>query len=152
MAVNRREIFTDVTKRIQQFPGPYVGYVKNSGDINRMGRLFVFIPSLHGEYDEIGKQQENQLIPVSYCSPFAGQTPLSDTTEGQKQFSNTQKSYGFWMVPPDIDTKVLVMFADGHVDDYEAALMRKIIGLFHLTGKDSAKAKENALASINNQS
>ena len=116
MAVNRREIFTDVTKRIQQFPGPYVGYVKNSGDINRMGRLFVFIPSLHGEYDEIGKQQENQLIPVSYCSPFAGQTPLSDTTEGQKQFSNTQKSYGFWMVPPDIDTKVLVMFADGDIN------------------------------------
>ena len=46
----------------------------------------------------------------------------------------------------------LVMLADGHVDDFEAALMRKIIGLFHLTGKDSAKAKENALASINNQS
>ena len=45
----------------------------------------------------------------------------------------------------------LVMLADGHVDDFEAALMRKIIGLFHLTGKDSAKAKENALASINNQ-
>lgn len=46
----------------------------------------------------------------------------------------------------------VVMLADGHVDDFEAALMRKIIGLFHLTGKDSSIAKENALNSLNNQS
>ena len=45
-----------------------------------------------------------------------------------------------------------VMLADGHVDDFEAALMRKIIGLFHLTGKDSSIAKENAFNSLNNQS
>ena len=45
-----------------------------------------------------------------------------------------------------------VMLADGHVDDFEAALMRKIIGLFHLTGKDSSIAKENALNSLSNQS
>ena len=45
-----------------------------------------------------------------------------------------------------------VMLSDGHVDDFEAALMRKIIGLFHLTGKDSSIAKENALNSLNNQS
>ena len=45
-----------------------------------------------------------------------------------------------------------IMLADGHVDDFEAALMRKIIGLFHLTGKDSSIAKENALNSLNNQS
>ena len=32
MATNRREIFKDVTKRIAQFPGPYVGYVKNPGE------------------------------------------------------------------------------------------------------------------------
>ena len=45
-----------------------------------------------------------------------------------------------------------VMLADGHVDDFEAALMRKIIGLFHLSGRDSSIAKENALNSLNNQS
>ena len=45
-----------------------------------------------------------------------------------------------------------VMLADGRVDDFEAALMRKIIGLFHLTGRDSSIAKENALNSLNNQS
>ena len=35
-----------------------------------------------------------------------------------------------------------VCIADGHVDDFEAAMMRKIIGLFHLTGKDSSIAKQ----------
>jgi len=115
MAVNRRPIVGDVERKIQQFSGPYVGYVKSSTDLNRMGRLFVHIPSLHGTYDETNKTSESQVIPVSYCSPFAGQTPLSETaTGGLPQFANTQKSYGFWMVPPDIDTKVLVMFADGN--------------------------------------
>ena len=45
----------------------------------------------------------------------------------------------------------IVMLADGYVDDYEAALMRKIIGLFHLTGKDSSVAKENAKKHLNIQ-
>ena len=44
----------------------------------------------------------------------------------------------------------LVMLADGHVDDYEAALMRKIIGLF--ISLEKILLNENALASINNQS
>ena len=117
MSVNRRPIVGDVEKKIQQFSGPYVGYVKSSTDLNRMGRLFVFIPSLHGTYDTKGnKSEDTQLIGVSYCSPFAGQTPLRDTNANNREFANTQKSYGFWMIPPDIDTKVLVMFADGDIN------------------------------------
>ena len=45
----------------------------------------------------------------------------------------------------------VVMLADGHVDDFEAAMMRKIIGLFHLTGKDSSTAKQNAMKTLNIQ-
>ena len=45
----------------------------------------------------------------------------------------------------------VVMLADGHVDDFEAAMMRKIIGLFHLTGKDSSIAKQNAMKTLNIQ-
>ena len=115
MAINRRTP-SGINSIIQQNPGPYVGYVKNSTDLNRMGRLFVFIPSLHGTYDETNKNPESQLIPVSYCSPFAGQTPLSETNSNNREFANTQKSYGFWMIPPDVDTKVLVMFADGDIN------------------------------------
>ena len=29
-----------------------------------------------------------------------------------------------------------VMLADGEIDDYESALMSKLVGLFHLTGKE----------------
>ena len=114
MAINQRRSQDEIQKKIQQFPGPYIGYVKNPTDLNRMGRLFVFIPSLHGTYDETNKNPQSQVIGVSYCSPFAGQTPLSETNSNNREFANTQKSYGFWMVPPDIDTKVLVMFADGN--------------------------------------
>ena len=117
MAENRTKKVSDIEQSIRQFPGPYVGYVKNPTDVNRMGRLFVHIPALHGAYDEGAKKQSAQTVPCSYCSPFAGQTPLQDTSKDPKKFSNTQKSYGFWMVPPDINTKVLVMFANGNVND-----------------------------------
>jgi len=112
MAENRIKKYTEFEQAIKQNPGPYVGYVKNPTDVNRMGRLFVHIPDLHSTYDD--KNPSAHTVPCSYCSPFAGQTPLRDTASGNREFANTQKSYGFWMVPPDIDTKVLVMFANGN--------------------------------------
>ena len=45
----------------------------------------------------------------------------------------------------------VVMLADGKVDDFEAAMMRKVVGLFHLTGKDSSEAKDKAIESLNIQ-
>ena len=39
-----------------------------------------------------------------------------------------------------------VVLADGRVDDFEAALMTKLVGLFHLTGKESAEAKKRAMS------
>jgi hypothetical protein len=115
MPVNKRSA-TDISNRIKTFPGPYVAYVKSATDVNRMGRLAVHIPELHGTYDEVSKTLGAATIMVSYCSPFAGTTPLSETTDGNREYGNTQKSYGFWMVPPDIDTKVLVMFANGDIN------------------------------------
>jgi hypothetical protein len=35
------------------------------------------------------------------------------TTTADNQYRNTQQSYGFWAVPPDVGTKVLVMFVEG---------------------------------------
>lgn len=37
-----------------------------------------------------------------------------------------------------------VVLSDGHLDDFEAALMRKLTGLFHLTGKEAADIKSAA--------
>ena len=39
-----------------------------------------------------------------------------------------------------------VVLADGKVNDFEAALMSKLVGLFHLTGKESADAKKKAMS------
>tara|TARA_B100000963_G_scaffold338456_1_gene335340 strand:- start:2271 stop:2711 length:441 start_codon:yes stop_codon:yes gene_type:complete len=39
-----------------------------------------------------------------------------------------------------------VVLADGKIDDFEAALMSKLVGLFHLTGKESAAAKKKAMS------
>ena len=38
------------------------------------------------------------------------------------------------------------VMADGKIDDFEAALMSKLVGLFHLTGKESADAKKKAMS------
>lgn len=99
-------------QKIKQFPGPYIAYIKNSADVLRMGRLDVWIPELHGPFDESALSPLAQTVTVRYCSPFAGQTPLADTNK-KVGYADTQKSYGFWMVPPDIDTAVLVIFANG---------------------------------------
>ena len=40
----------------------------------------------------------------------------------------------------------VVVLADGKIDDFEAALMSKLVGLFHLTGKESAEAKKKAMS------
>ena len=39
-----------------------------------------------------------------------------------------------------------VVLADGKIDDFEAALMSKLVGLFHITGKESADAKKKAMS------
>ena len=110
-----------VTHRRQANPnapsmGVYVGIVMNSADVNRSGRLDVQIPSLQTTDDASDRSVETSSYTVRYCSPFGGQTPGRDTksTEG---FPDTQKSYGFWAVPPDVGTQVLVMFANGNVNE-----------------------------------
>jgi putative chitinase len=50
---------------------------------------------------------------VQYCSPFYGITSIKHEGTDPQKFDDVQKSYGFWMVPPDIGTKVLVMFVEG---------------------------------------
>ena len=96
--------------------GTYIGIVINSADVNRSGRLDVQIPALQPLDPKSKRDLEKSTFTVRYCSPFAGQTPARDTksTDG---FPDTQKSYGFWAVPPDVGTQVLVMFANGNVNE-----------------------------------
>ncbi len=95
-----------------QNPGPYLGIVKGNQDPTRMGRLNVFIPTLAKTSDP----SEDQLITCSYLAPFYGAKGDRHVIGAATDYADTQHSYGFWAVPPDLETKVLVIFAEGKME------------------------------------
>jgi len=88
--------------------GVFVGWVKRADDAQKNGRLQVWIPELGSAPDE-----EQGWVTVSYCSPFAGATNVETLSKNIQEFEGTQTSYGMWMIPPDINNQVLVMFIGG---------------------------------------
>lgn len=86
----------------------YVGIVKNNIDLQKMGRLEVHIPDIGGDPDDSSK-----WFVVSYASPFAGATSIENNKKDSHEESGTQKSYGWWAVPPDLENLVLVLFING---------------------------------------
>jgi putative chitinase len=89
--------------------GPYLARVVNHLDPTFMGMLEVTIMrDIPGQ----GKI-ESANVTVKYCSPFFGSTAQKFEGPDSSKFDDVQKSYGFWMVPPDIGTIVMVMFIDG---------------------------------------
>lgn len=89
--------------------GVFLGFVKRADDVQKNGRLQVWIPEFGTAPDE-----EQGWVTVSYCSPFAGATNLdANSKTDTNSFEGTQTSYGLWMVPPDINNQVLVMFISG---------------------------------------
>jgi len=90
--------------------GPYEAIVVNNLDTKYMGGLVVELL----RYTSSGGTPERtgQLLNVQYLSPFYGVTPNAALTANDG-YEHTQKSYGMWMVPPDVGTKVLVIFAEG---------------------------------------
>lgn len=88
--------------------GPFLAKVVSHLDPGYMGTLEVQLEH------EVGNDaaKEGQLHVVRYMSPFAGQTSVEFVGEDET-YDNAQKSYGFWMVPPDVGTTVLVFFVEG---------------------------------------
>jgi hypothetical protein len=106
---NRTSTYTEVN------PGPYIGIVKDNVDPSKMGGLRVLIPSLAG----VNEGFSGQLYDVQYLMPFYGAksvNALSGSTAGDVgDYQDGAHSYGMWMVPPDIDSRVLVIFVEGKV-------------------------------------
>jgi hypothetical protein len=106
---NRDHSYTDIN------PGPYMAIVKDNVDVTKMGGLKVIIPSLAGTDDG----PTSMLYEVKYLMPFYGaKSPNATAGAGDgdiSQYAVSQHSYGMWMVPPDIDTRVLVIFVEGKV-------------------------------------
>ena len=89
-------------------PGPFIAKVISNIDPTYMGILEVEIFRPSGATSGA----EGQLHQVKYMSPFWGVT--SSSYLGQiDDYNNTQKSYGMWMVPPDVGSYVMIIFIDG---------------------------------------
>ena len=93
--------------------GPYEAIVTNHLDTKYMGTLEVELIRYTGAGGT--PQRSGQLLNVKYLSPFYGVTPVFGLKE-EDGYQNTQKSYGWWAVPPDIGTRVLVIFAEGNAN------------------------------------
>ncbi len=92
-----------------QNPGPYIGIVKGNIDPARMGRLKVSIPDLV----KTQNPNFNQLYTVDYLFPFYGAKASIYNKPNSRTYDGSQHSYGFWAIPPDLETRVLVIFAEG---------------------------------------
>jgi hypothetical protein len=85
----------------------FIGIIKNNLDPTRSGRLQVWIPDLGGN-----ESDSNTWRTVSYASPFFGST-YNPTAPEKNDYKNTQHTYGFWAVPPDVNNQVLCTFVNG---------------------------------------
>lgn len=94
--VRPTENFNKNNRNIGSLNSTYLGFVTSNYDDQKMGRLSVWIPS-------INKDKTLGTFSVSYLSPFAGATPLSE---------GAQTSYGFWAIP-QVNDEVVVQFIDG---------------------------------------
>lgn len=91
-------------------PGPFEAEVVNHLDTSYMGGLEVRLLTKSGSGNSIDTPGET--VPVKYLSPFYGVTSNKGITKNSGD-QNSQKSYGMWFVPPDVGTRVLVIFAEG---------------------------------------
>lgn len=89
--------------------GPYLATITNNLDPQKMGRVEVAL--IKGMNFDNGRQGGSFI--ARYLSPFYGVTSVKHEGTNPKDFNDVQKSYGMWMVPPDIGVTVLVIFVDG---------------------------------------
>lgn len=97
-----------ISKGIKIPAGVYRGFVVNTEDPRRMGRVKVSIARFYGMVNpELVNQvdRDNEYIGAVWCrfmTPFGGTTPVS---------GGGQTSFGMTAPPPDLDTEVLVAFS-----------------------------------------
>jgi hypothetical protein len=91
-------------------PGPYIARVLKHADPYYLGGLEVELLKTT-EAGNIGETLGQTAI-VYYASPFYGITQSTNIGKNDT-YSNTQKSYGFWAIPPDPGSLVLVTFVEG---------------------------------------
>ena len=93
-------------------PGPFLATVVNHLDPTLMGSLEVQLLRVN----PADSKQKSTNLTVRHCSPFGGTTNIKFEGNDSSNFNHVQKSYGMWMVPPDIGTTVMVIFIDGDIN------------------------------------
>ena len=92
------------------YAGPYVARVVSHLDPNYMGGLEVELLKQTGSSNDTAG--DGQTFKVRFSSPFYGQTPYTGVSKNE-DYSYTQQSYGMWAIPPDVGSRVLVIFVEG---------------------------------------
>ena len=95
-------------------PGPYIARVIEHLDSLYLGGLRVELLKT-AEAGNIG-ETVGQTVEVYYASPFYGVTNSQNGPRKNDDYASTQKSYGFWAIPPDPGSLVLVTFVEGSRD------------------------------------
>ena len=91
--------------------GIYLGVVKNNKDAFLSGTCDVEITALF----RTGGKGVKITKPCRFASPFAGiSDPELIDKDKTESYEGTQQSYGMWFGAPDINSLVLVAFADGN--------------------------------------
>ena len=91
--------------------GPFEAIVVNNLDTKYMGTLQVELLKSTSSGNQ--PERSGQVMEAMYLSPFYGVTPVGGNNKNEG-YRNSQQSYGFWAVPPDIGTRVLVIFVEGN--------------------------------------
>lgn len=95
-------------------PGPFLAEITNHLDPSYMGSLeVILIQGVTNPFQSNTVSLQGGTYVVKYLSPFSGATSVRWEGNSNTDFDQVQKSYGFWMVPPDIGTIVMVIFVDG---------------------------------------
>jgi predicted chitinase len=97
------------TKGTLGTPGPFLAEITNHLDPTYMGSLEVAL--IKGMPNLVSNQGDTYV--VKYLNPFYGVTSIRYEGTNSSDFNDVQKSYGMWMVPPDVGTTVMVIFIDG---------------------------------------
>jgi len=94
-------------------PGPYIATVVSHLDTKFMGSLKVRLDRTMTAGNN--PTDDQNLLTAFYASPFYGVTSFR-ALGANDDYRETQQSYGFWAVPPDVGTRVLVTFVEGRAD------------------------------------
>jgi len=110
MAVNnKRKSFAVDPKKDQ---GPFEAIVRNVLDPKYSGAIEV---ELLKTLASGNSETTGQFITAKYLSPFYGTTFVGGINKN-KDFRDSQQSYGMWFVPPDVGNRVLIQFIEGNIN------------------------------------